>query len=206
MSELLTTYRPTRYMLQLDPNMANKTYCGKVRVDYEFTAETSEIKIQASRDFQWTSIRLINFYAVYLECPIYASVLCDDYNHDLESEILTLSLDTPLTPDNTQNGFYIELEFTGPIIIAGQTTGLFAVDENSITANMKDGNAHKVAPCYEGVAIKTWLTVIGGEGSQVETNLNSDGQEDFEGRVKKNFITDEEITIENLCINVSNFS
>lgn len=100
-----------------------------------------------------------------------ASVLCDDYNHDLESEILTLSLDTPLTPDNTQNGFYIELEFTGPIIIAGQTTGLFAVDENSITANMKDGNAHKVAPCYEGVAIKTWLTVIGGEGSQVETNL-----------------------------------
>lgn len=78
----------------------------------------------------------------------------------------------PLTPETTENGFYIELEWTGPINPQGETTGLYAIDESTIEANMKDGNAHKVFPCYEGgVSAKFWLTVITDERTRVETNM-----------------------------------
>lgn len=70
MSELLTTYRPIKILLQLDPNLGNNSYNGRVKIDYEFTGETSEIKIQTSRDFQWTSVRLATFYDFNEGCPV----------------------------------------------------------------------------------------------------------------------------------------
>lgn len=62
MSSLLSTYSPTKILLQIDPDLANGTYAGRVKIDYQFTDETSEIRIQASKDFQWTSIRMATFY------------------------------------------------------------------------------------------------------------------------------------------------
>ncbi|EGT34009.1 CBN-PEPM-1 protein [Caenorhabditis brenneri] len=204
MTDLLTTYRPTKVLLQLDPNLAEGTYSGRVKIDYEFTGETPESKIQASRDFQWTSVRLATFYEFNEGYPVYASVDSEDYVHDTETEILTIPLGTPLTPETTQNGFYINLEWTGPINAPGSTDGLYAVDETTLEANMRDGNAHKVFPCYEGgVSAKFWFTVITDERTRVETNLDDAGHEDFEGRVKNNFYTDEQLTIEDVSIRIT---
>ncbi|ULT91356.1 hypothetical protein L3Y34_009149 [Caenorhabditis briggsae] len=204
MSELITTYRPTKILLELDPDLPNSTYRGRVKIDYEFTDETSEIKIQASRDFQWTSVRLATFYELNEGYPVYASVDSEDYNHDTESEILTIPLGASLNPENTQNGFYINLEWNGPIGGPGASEGLYAVDESTMEANLKDGNAHKVFPCYEGgVSAKTWLTLITDERTRVETNMDDAGHEEFEGKVKNNFNKAEDLTIEDVYIRIT---
>uniref|UniRef100_A0A1I7UVZ5 Fibronectin type-III domain-containing protein n=1 Tax=Caenorhabditis tropicalis TaxID=1561998 RepID=A0A1I7UVZ5_9PELO len=204
MSDLLSTFRPTKILLQLDPDLSNGTYNGRVKIDFEFTDETSEIKIQASKDFQFTSVRLATFYEFNEGYPVYASVESEDYVHDTESEILIIPLGTPLTPETTQNGFYINLEWIGPIGAPGATDGLYAIDETTIEANLKDGNAHKVFPSYEGgVSAKIWLTVITDERTRVETNLDDAGHEEFEGRVKNNFSKEEELAIEDVYIRVT---
>ncbi|EFO94886.1 CRE-PEPM-1 protein [Caenorhabditis remanei] len=204
MSEYLWTCRPTKILLQLDPDLPNGTYKGRVKIDYEFQDETIEIKIHASRDFQWTSVRLATFYEFNEGCPVYASVDSEDYVHDTDSEILTIPLGSILNPENTANGFYIDLEWTGPIGPPGSSEGLFAVDETTMEVNLKNGNGHKVFPCYEGgIAAKMWLTVITDERTRVETNMDDAGHEEFEGRVKNNFNKEEELTIEDIYFRIT---
>ncbi|CAI2353375.1 unnamed protein product [Caenorhabditis sp. 36 PRJEB53466] len=186
MADLLTTYNPTKVLLQIEPNLSDGTFNGR-----------------ASRDLQFTSVRVARFYEFNEGYPVYASVDVEGFTHDTESEVLTIPLDPPSTPESTENGFYIALEYTGAIGALGETGGIFAVDETTLEANLRDGNAHRVFPSYQGgVYTKFWLTVITDERTRVESNLDDAGHQDFDGKVKNNFSADQ-ISIEDVAFRVT---
>ena len=150
--QLPTGVRPTRYVLNLEPNLDTFKFDGYVSIDVEVEEATSEIVLNSAElDIHYARITLSSG----------SSYRATGISLDEERETLTVSFDSPIPAGTAQLG----IDFTGELndkLRGFYRSSYTDVDGNQrwmATTQFESTDARRAFPCWDEPAVKATFDV-----------------------------------------------